>query len=376
MMAILNNSNHLLYKQALIDPTQLTENDILALLIKYPYSQPLVFAYERRKKLVNQESLNKELALLYASNPSWLMNYVNKPIQQEEIPSVTAEYSPSNEDIATEDVDTSATDSDTVEIVEEEHIEGATLIEAEEEIVSSPEIEEEPVDGNQVADELELDRLVQEGAVIGNYFSFDSFEKIEQVDNHPIEEVSVEPVSEQEKENISLYNDELMPYSFRWWLHKTRLEHADTYQPYAVPNYSMATARPFVDITKVEESILDQQIKENIIHFQDPEEKLSEEVKRKPIIPVPPKKGSEIIEKFIQKEPIIKPPSPENINNENMARQSAEDNYVLVTETLANIYVDQGLYLKAIEVFKKLILKYPEKKSYFATRIEELEKNL
>ena len=83
VMMALNNSNHFLYKQALIDPTQLTESDILALLIKYPYSQPLVFAYERRKKLVSQESLNKELALLYASNPSWLMNYVNKPVQSE-----------------------------------------------------------------------------------------------------------------------------------------------------------------------------------------------------------------------------------------------------------------------------------------------------
>jgi hypothetical protein len=39
------------------------------------------------------------------------------------------------------------------------------------------------------------------------------------------------------------------------------------------------------------------------------------------------------------------------------------------------VYIDQGLHLIAIEVFKKLILKYPEKKSYFATRIEELEKN-
>jgi hypothetical protein len=59
-----------------------------------------------------------------------------------------------------------------------------------------------------------------------------------------------------------------------------------------------------------------------------------------------------------------------------MARQSAEDSYALVTETLAGIYADQGLYLKAIEVFKKLILKYPEKKSYFATQIKELEENL
>lgn len=377
-MATLNNSNHLLYKQALIDPTQLSESDILGLLINYPYSQPLVFAYERRKKLINQESVNKELALLYASNENWLMNYVNKPIQplvefnavddpstQEDVAAVATEVTPLNSDLeeAVEIQDFLAKDTDETSSLREE----VQISELNSELSGEPIIAESA--GEQ---EEALDRLVHEGS-IGNYFAFDSFEKIEQA----TEELSAPMVfPAKEQENISLYNDELMPYSFRWWLHKTRLEHAETYQPYAAGNYSLTAARPMVDLSKVEDSILDQQIKENIIHFQDPEEKLSEEVKKKPVQAVAPKKGSEIIEKFIQKDPIIHPPSPESINNENMARQSAEDNYVLVTETLANIYVDQGLYPKAIEVFKKLILKYPEKKSYFATRIEELEKNL
>ncbi len=377
-MATLNNSNHLLYKQALIDPTQLSESDILGLLIKYPYSQPLVFAYERRKKLINQESVNKELALLYASNENWLMNYVNKPIQplvefnavddpstQENVAAVETEVTPLNSDLeeAVEIQDFLSKDTDETSSLTQE----VQISELKSELSGEPIIEESA--GEQ---EEALDRLVHEGS-IGNYFAFDSFEKIEQA----TEELSAPMVfPAKEQENISLYNDELMPYSFRWWLHKTRLEHAETYQPYAAGNYSLTAARPMVDLSKVEDSILDQQIKENIIHFQDPEEKLSEEVKKKPVQAVAPKKGSEIIEKFIQKDPIIQPPSPESINNENMARQSAEDNYVLVTETLANIYVDQGLYPKAIEVFKKLILKYPEKKSYFATRIEELEKNL
>lgn len=377
-MATLNNSNHLLYKQALIDPTQLSESDILGLLIKYPYSQPLVFAYERRKKLINQESVNKELALLYASNENWLMNYVNKPIQplvefnavddpstQENVAAVETEVTPLNSDLeeAVEIQDFLSKDTDETSSLTQE----IQISELKSELSGELIIEESA--GEQ---EEALDRLVHEGS-IGNYFAFDSFEKIEQA----TEELSAPMVfPAKEQENISLYNDELMPYSFRWWLHKTRLEHAETYQPYAAGNYSLTAARPMVDLSKVEDSILDQQIKENIIHFQDPEEKLSEEVKKKPVQAVAPKKGSEIIEKFIQKDPIIQPPSPESINNENMARQSAEDNYVLVTETLANIYVDQGLYPKAIEVFKKLILKYPEKKSYFATRIEELEKNL
>ena len=377
-MATLNNSNHLLYKQALIDPTRLAESDILGLLIKYPYSQPLVFAYERRKKLISQESVNKELALLYASNENWLRNYVNKPVQPVVDRQSEDDLSIQKVDVAILETENNLVDYDTVPAVEgHEFVKDDT----DETSALTEDVQiSEPITG--LADSIdevsaapqqeELDRLVHEGS-IGNYFAFDTFEKIEQTTQAPSVPIMF-PATEQE--NISLYNDELMPYSFRWWLHKTRLEHAETYQPYAVPNYSLTASRPMVDVSKVEDSILDQQIKENIIHFQDPEEKLSEEVKKKPVQPVAPKKGSEIIEKFIRKDPIIQPPSPESINNENMARQSAEDNYVLVTETLANIYVDQGLYPKAIEVFKKLILKYPEKKSYFATRIEELEKNL
>jgi len=232
-------------------------------------------------------------------------------------------------------------------------------------------------------DALELDRLVQVGGITGNYFVFDSYENKENEISKELTESAIESkelvpsaiANVEDKDDVSLYNDELMPYSFRWWLYKTRLEHADTYQPYVTLSVARPGSKATINIEKIEETILDQQIKENIIHFQDPEEKLSEEVKKKPFVPVVPKKGAEIIEKFIQKDPIIKPPSPENINNENLARQSAENNYVLVTETLANVYIDQGLHLIAIEVFKKLILKYPEKKSYFATRIEELEKN-
>ncbi len=378
-MATLNNSNHLLYKQALIDPTQLAESDILGLLIKYPYSQPLVFAYERRKKLISQESVNKELALLYAINENWLRNYVNKPIQPVVDIHSEDDHSIKKEDVAILETENNLVDSDNVEAVEvhdfvkDDTDETSALTEDVQISEPTTELSGEPTIEESVGEqEEELDRLVHEGS-IGNYFAFDTFEKIEQATEAPLVPI-MSPAIEQE--NISLYNDELMPYSFRWWLHKTRLEHAETYQPYAVPNYFLTASRPMVDVSKVEDSILDQQIKENIIHFQDPEEKLSEEVKKKPVQTVAPKKGSEIIEKFIQKDPIIQPPSPESINNENMARQSAEDNYVLVTETLANIYVDQGLYPKAIEVFKKLILKYPEKKSYFATRIEELEKNL
>ena len=49
------------------------------------------------------------------------------------------------------------------------------------------------------------------------------------------------------------------------------------------------------------------------------------------------------------------------------------DTMDFVTETLAKIYADQGYYDKAIEVYAKLILLYPEKSTYFATLVNEIK---
>ena len=58
-----------------------------------------------------------------------------------------------------------------------------------------------------------------------------------------------------------------------------------------------------------------------------------------------------------------------------MARKSVEDKGSYVTETLAEIYAKQGNVKKAKEIYQQLSLKYPEKKIYFASRIEELADN-
>ncbi len=49
----------------------------------------------------------------------------------------------------------------------------------------------------------------------------------------------------------------------------------------------------------------------------------------------------------------------------------AED--ILYTETLAQIYANQGFSKQAIDIYSKLILLYPEKSAYFASLVKELK---
>lgn len=80
----------------------------------------------------------------------------------------------------------------------------------------------------------------------------------------------------------------------------------------------------------------------------------------------------ELIEEFISKNPRIKP--ARTANKGNLAEQSMTAPESLMTETLAKVYLEQKNYKKAIQAYKILILKNPEKSGFFADQIRAIEK--
>jgi hypothetical protein len=83
---------------------------------------------------------------------------------------------------------------------------------------------------------------------------------------------------------------------------------------------------------------------------------------------------SELIDKFIITNPRIEPHKEKsNVPTEDISKPFGEESVGLVTETLARIYVSQGYYSKAIDIYEKLSLKFPEKSSYFASQIEKVK---
>jgi hypothetical protein len=195
-------------------------------------------------------------------------------------------------------------------------------------------------------------------------------EEILVTNNVPVTVSPEEAVKGKETDqNVSKYDDDKMPYSFLWWLNKTRNEHSDTYQPFV--EFKLDTTQT---IKRNSVDQLSSQIIENIFHLQSPLEEVENAPKTVPF--QVRRKEDSILDKFIKEEPQIKPPNSQKLDTENKARKSAEDPNDLVSETLAQIYTDQMLFQKAIDTFKKLSLKFPEKSTYFADQIIELEKKV
>jgi len=82
----------------------------------------------------------------------------------------------------------------------------------------------------------------------------------------------------------------------------------------------------------------------------------------------------DLIDKFISSNPKLKPKPKGDVPSGNIALSGTKENEGWMTETLAQVYIEQKKYSKAIKAYKILGLKYPEKSGFFADRIRAIKK--
>jgi hypothetical protein len=85
---------------------------------------------------------------------------------------------------------------------------------------------------------------------------------------------------------------------------------------------------------------------------------------------------NQLIDKFLKEEPRIQMRKDLPEKQEDLSASSTYEHPQLVTETLAQIYNKQGNKVKALDIYEKLCLKFPEKSSYFAQKILDIKKEI
>jgi tetratricopeptide (TPR) repeat protein len=80
-----------------------------------------------------------------------------------------------------------------------------------------------------------------------------------------------------------------------------------------------------------------------------------------------------LIDRFIRTEPQIARGKAGEYQPGNLAKDSLEEDFSFVTETMAVLFAKQGKLDKARKAFRKLMEQHPEKSIYFAAQLKNLE---
>lgn len=235
------------------------------------------------------------------------------------------------------------------------------------------------VDELQASEEIINEELtytdVQEEEIV---HQFESAEELDVVEEQTVEE----QIFDEEFEEVDIQKEEITerPLSFAEWL-KSKNSSASNVESFgnkSILSEISNNKKPIIRLDTSEEikPLIQDELGELIVSNVFNEGYL---IKADEKVDTGNLAGNNLIEQFIKSDhPVVIKVKKDEIpvNTENKAKKSADDAGVPVSETLAQIFAKQKLYGKAIAAYEKLSLKYPEKKVYFASLIEEIKKEI
>jgi hypothetical protein len=130
---------------------------------------------------------------------------------------------------------------------------------------------------------------------------------------------------------------------------------------------------PEVELGKISNEEVLEDAPHDFIYWLEHFSEKSEPKKKKETVKSP-ELAEDLLNAFIINRPRISKPKAEFFSPENMARKSDEDHLDIVSESLAKIYLKQGLEGKAIAIYEKLKLQNPANIAYFAAQIDKITK--
>jgi tetratricopeptide (TPR) repeat protein len=222
---------------------------------------------------------------------------------------------------------------------------------------------------NEAADESQLPEVEDEVVSIESELETEEEQAIELITE---EETAIEDLGKEEEIESISENTEL---------EKETLEVSNKSSELDLRKYPVYSIEAFVPQTEEQASTETDSSKDFFSWLKNPKhteetpqviEELEEEIAIEPNEKVT--KSLDIIEKFISINPQISRPKKEFFSPENMAKRSEVLDLEFVSETLAEIYYQQGNFDFAIKAYEKLSLQNPSKQSFFADLIDKIKK--
>ncbi len=226
---------------------------------------------------------------------------------------------------------------------------------------------------NETADESQLPEVEDEVVSVESELETEEEQTIKLItEEETEEEIAIEDLGKEEEIESISENTEL---------EKETLEVSNKSSELDLRKYPVYSIETFVPQTEEQASTETDSSKDFFSWLKNPKhteetpqviEELDEEIAIEPNEKVT--KSLDIIEKFISINPQISRPKKEFFSPENMAKRSEVLDLEFVSETLAEIYYQQGNFDFAIKAYEKLSLQNPSKQSFFADLIDKIKK--